>query len=307
MRVEYVRNGNSVKRRVMTTKKEEIIQKIISYCVLILLAATVIIPFYILIVSAFKPMGYIGFLENPSPFSGLDFNGFIKAFTGADATIGDNDTPTILVGLMNTLIITIPSTLGGLFISALSAYAFAKTKFKGKNVLFFLMLITTMIPGIVMMTPLVSIYTTLGLYNTLFPLIVPGMFGTAVCVFFLRQSFMAIPDDYIDAAKLDGIGHFRIFWKIVVPISLPSLISQGILGFVAGYNDYLGPLLYLKGDSTYNITLQIALANFMGKSINSYQTLMAATVISLIPTVVIFIVCQKFFVKGITNSGLKQL
>ena len=305
MRVEYIKNGDSSKRNVMTTKKEEIIQKIISYVVLSLLALTVIIPFYILIVSAFKPMGYIGFLENPSPFSGLNLNGFIKAFTGADATIGDNDTPTILVGLLNTLIITIPSTLGGLFISALSAYAFAKTKFKGRNVLFFIMLITTMIPGIVMMTPLVSIYTTLGLYNTLFPLIVPGMFGTAVCVFFLRQSFMAIPDDYIDAAKLDGIGHFRIFWKIVVPISLPSLISQGILGFVAGYNDYLGPLLYLKGDSTYNITLQIALANFMGKSINSYQTLMAATVISLIPTVVIFIVCQKFFVKGITNSGLK--
>lgn len=305
MRVEYIKNGDSSKRRIMTTKREEIIQKIISYVVLSLLALTVIIPFYILIVSAFKPMGYIGFLENPSPFSGLNLNGFIKAFTGADATIGDNDTPTILVGLLNTLIITIPSTLGGLFISALSAYAFAKTKFKGRNVLFFIMLITTMIPGIVMMTPLVSIYTTLGLYNTLFPLIVPGMFGTAVCVFFLRQSFMAIPDDYIDAAKLDGIGHFRIFWKIVVPISLPSLVSQGILGFVAGYNDYLGPLLYLKGDSTYNITLQIALANFMGKSINSYQTLMAATVISLIPTVVIFIVCQKFFVKGITNSGLK--
>lgn len=305
MRVEYIKSGDSSKRKVMTTKKEEFIQKIISYVVLSLLALTVIIPFYILIVSAFKPMGYIGFLENPSPFSGLNLNGFIKAFTGADATIGDNDTPTILVGLLNTLIITIPSTLGGLFISALSAYAFAKTKFKGRNVLFFIMLITTMIPGIVMMTPLVSIYTTLGLYNTLFPLIVPGMFGTAVCVFFLRQSFMAIPDDYIDAAKLDGIGHFRIFWKIVVPISLPSLISQGILGFVAGYNDYLGPLLYLKGDSTYNITLQIALANFMGKSINSYQTLMAATVISLIPTVVIFIVCQKFFVKGIVNSGLK--
>lgn len=305
MRVEYVRNGDSLKRRVMTTKKEETIQKIFSYIVLILLAATVIVPFYILIVSAFKPMGYIGFLENPSPFSGLDFHGFIKAFTGADATIGERDTPTILVGLMNTLIITIPSTVGGLFVSALSAYAFAKTKFKGRNVLFYLMLITTMIPGIVMMTPLVSIYTTLGLYNTLFPLIVPGMFGTAVCVFFLRQSFLAIPDDYIDAAKLDGIGHFHIFWKIVVPISLPSLISQGILGFVAGYNDYLGPLLYLKGDSEYNITLQIALANFMGKSINSYQTLMAATVISLIPTVVIFVVCQKFFVKGITNSGLK--
>lgn len=305
MRVEYIKNGDSSKRKVMTTKKEEIIQKIISYVVLSLLALTVIIPFYILIVSAFKPMGYIGFLENPSPFSGLNLNGFIKAFKGADATIGDNDIPTILVGLLNTLIITIPSTLGGLFISALSAYAFAKTKFKGRDVLFFIMLITTMIPGIVMMTPLVSIYTTLGLYNTLFPLIVPGMFGTAVCVFFLRQSFMAIPDDYIDAAKLDGIGHFRIFWKIVVPISLPSLISQGILGFVAGYNDYLGPLLYLKGDSTYNITLQIALANFMGKSINSYQTLMAATVISLIPTIVIFIVCQKFFVKGIVNSGLK--
>lgn len=116
---------------------------------------------------------------------------------------------------------------------------------------------------------------------------------------------MAIPDDYIEAAKLDGIGHFRIFWKIVVPLSAPALISQGLLGFVAGYNDYLGPLLYLQDSRKY--TLQIALQLLYTQTVNSgdNQLFLAGTVVSLLPTIIIFLFAQKYFVKGITNSGIK--
>ncbi|MCQ2742311.1 MAG: carbohydrate ABC transporter permease [Bacilli bacterium] len=305
MRVEYVRNSSNAKKKVQTTKRELLIERIGSYIVLAILASIVVIPFYILLVSSFKTKGFIGFNNDPNPFSNMNFEGFKTALFGSIATFDDGSSK-ILLGLRNTFIIVLPSTVIGLFTSALSAYAAAKIRFKGRNVIFYIMLITTMIPGIVMMTPLVTIFTNLDLYNTYFPLMVPGMFGTAMCVFFLRQTFMAIPDDYIDAARLDGISHFKIFWKIVVPLSAPSLISQGILGFVAGYNDYLGPLLYLRGDDQWTVTLQTVLNEFLGQSSsNLYQALMAATVLSLIPTVVIFILCQKFFVKGIVNSGIK--
>ena len=305
MRVEYIRNGSTLKKKVNTTKKELLFERIGSYIVLTLLALLIIIPFYILIVSSFKTKGFMGFLSDSNPFVNMNWNGYITALTGNIGTFADG-TSKLLVGLRNTLIIVLPSTIVGLFVSALSAYATCKIRFKGRNVIFYTLLITTMVPGIVMMTPLVTIFSNLNLYNTYFPLMVPGMFGAAMCVFFLRQTFMAIPDDYIDAARLDGIGHFQIFWRIVVPLSAPSLIAQGILGFVAGYNDFLGPLLYLRGDGQWTVTLQTVLNEFLGQtSSNLYQALMAATVLTLVPTVIIFIVCQKFFVKGIVNSGIK--
>lgn len=306
MRIEYVKTGSTVKKKMNTTKFELFGERLGSYIVLTILALVVIIPFYILFVSSFKTKGFMGYVDDPNPFQNLNPDGYNTALFGEIGTFFETGNSKLLIGFRNTMVIVLPSTIIGLFISALSAYSAAKIRFKGRNIIFYIMLITTMIPGIVMMTPLVTIFTNVGLYNTYFPLMIPGMFGTAMCVFFLRQSFMAIPDDYIDAARLDGIGHFQIFWRIVVPLSAPALISQGILGFVAGYNDYLGPLLYLRGDEEWTITLQTALQGFIGQtSSNLYQALMAATVLSLIPTVVIFIVCQKFFVKGIVNSGIK--
>lgn len=299
MRIQYLKRA-PVGVKLATNKKEERFSKLVSYVVLFILAIVVVYPFSIMIISSLTEGGSYMLGEG-----GFSFQGFIEIFTNYAAVDPNTGTPYLLTGIKNTLLITIPSTLLGLFVSAFSAYAFAKIRFKGRNTIFFIMLMTMMIPGGVMFVPSFMLYNKLNLINTFFPLIVPGSFGSAMCVFFLRQSFMSIPDDYIEAAKLDGIGHFRIFWKIIVPMSGPALISQGLLGFVGGYNDYLGPLLYLQDSDMY--TLQTALALIHGASTDGIDNSMffAATVISLLPTILIFLFAQKYFVKGIANTGIK--
>lgn len=299
MRIQYLKRA-PVGVKLATNKKEERFSKLVSYVVLFILAIVVVYPFSIMIISSLTEGGSYMLGEG-----GFSFQGFVEIFTNFSAVDPMTGVPYLLTGIKNTLLITIPSTLLGLFVSAFSAYAFAKIRFKGRNTIFFIMLMTMMIPGGVMFVPSFMLYNKLNLINTFFPLIVPGSFGSAMCVFFLRQSFMSIPDDYIEAAKLDGIGHFRIFWKIIVPMSGPALISQGLLGFVGGYNDYLGPLLYLQDSDMY--TLQTALHLIYGRSYNSGDNSMffAATVISLLPTILIFLFAQKYFVKGIANTGIK--
>lgn len=294
-----------VKKRHLRTKKIETrTQLVVSYIVLTVLALFILLPFYVLLISSFKP----GAEAMSIPFTWwpaggkLDFSGYTEALF-ADKSGGGQGMSSLARGFINTMIISLPSTVCGLFISAFAAYAFAKIKFRGRNVLFYCLLITMMIPGIIMLSPSYMIYDNLYLTDTFFPLIVPGMFGSAMCVFFLRQFFMQIPDDIIEAAKMGGMNHFTIFWKIMVPLSAPALISQGILGFVAGYNDYFGPLIYLQSPENY--TLQISLRFFMSTYTNNQQALYAGAVIALIPTVFIFIICQRFFVKGITMTGIK--
>ena len=299
MRVEYIRRQDA-NIKVNTNQKELLFSRIISYVVLFFLGAIVVFPFVMMIIASLTTGGSyaIGFGE-------FSFEGYIKSFTSVVAVDPNTEVPYLVTGIKNTLLITIPSTLLGLFVSAFSAYAFAKIKFKGRNVIFFIMLLTMMIPGSLMFVPSFIIYNHLDLVNTFFPLIVPGSFGSAMCVFFLRQAFMAIPDDYIEAAKLDGIGHFRIFWKIVVPLSAPALISQGLLGFVGGYNDYLGPLLYLQDPKLYTLQIALQLIHSQSDTGSDNQMFLAATVISLLPTILIFLFAQKYFIKGITNSGIK--
>ena len=300
MRVEYVKREAAKSQ--YTNKKDLIFSRFVSYVVLFLLSVVVVYPFVMMVISSLTEGGSYMVGQDGALFS---FQGYVKIFTSSVAVDPNTEVPYLVTGIKNTLIITLPSTLFGLFVSAFSAYAFAKIKFKGRNTLFFIMLMTMMIPGALLFVPSFIIYSRLNLVNTFFPLIIPGCFGSAMCVFFLRQAFMAIPDDYIEAAKLDGIGHFRIFWKIVVPLSAPALISQGLLGFVGGYNDYLGPLLYLQDSRKY--TLQIALQLLYTQTVNSgdNQLFLAGTVVSLLPTIIIFLFAQKYFVKGITNSGIK--
>lgn len=298
MRVEYVKRQAPNHKN--TNKKDLLFSRIISYVVLIFLAFVVVYPFAIMIISSLTDGGSYSL-----GYEGMSFQGYVKIFTSVVAVDPNTEVPYLVTGLINTLLITIPSTLTGLFVSAFSAYAFAKIKFRGRNVLFFILLTTMMVPGALLFVPSFIIYNRLNLINTFFPLIVPGCFGTAMCVFFLRQAFMAIPDDYIEAAKLDGIGHFRIFWKIVVPLSAPALISQGLLGFVGGYNDYLGPLLYLQDSKLYTLQTALHLIYSQTEYSGDNQMFLAATVVSLLPTILIFLFAQKYFVKGITNTGLK--
>lgn len=209
----------------------------------------------------------------------------------------------LLHGFVNTLAIVIPSAAIGLFTSSLAAFAFARMRFPGRNVLFIMLLATMMIPGVVTMIPSFILFKQIGWIDSWKPLMVPGMFGAAAAVFFLRQFFMTIPSELEDAARIDGLHHFRIFTQIVLPLSKPALTSQGIFGFLGGYNDFLGPLIYINSPEKF--TLQLVLASFKGLYTAQWTYIMAGSVLALIPTVLLFFFAQKYFVEGIAMTGMK--
>ena len=277
-------------------KTKRIVGKVLIYLALVIFAIWILAPFSIVIMTSFKTWQEATdpeFSFFPKEFT---FQGYKEVFTYT-ASAGDFPMPVMLRGFINTLIIIIPPTILGLFCSAISAYAFAKLRFKGKNLLFGFLLLTMMIHGTIMLTPSYMIY------DTTLPLMIPGMFGAATCVFFMRQFYSGIPTELIEAAKLDGMGYFKIFWKIMVPLSVPALFAQGLLGFIGGYNDYFGPYLYLQDPEWY--TLQIALKSFQGSYSSNVPTIMAGSIVALIPPLVIYAVAQNYFIEGIATSGMK--
>ena len=283
-------------------KTKRIVGKVLIYLALVIFAIWILAPFSIVIMTSFKTWQEATdpeFSFFPKEFT---FQGYKEVFTYT-ASAGDFPMPVMLRGFINTLIIIIPPTILGLFCSAISAYSFAKLRFKGKNLLFGFLLLTMMIPGTIMLTPSYMIYDMIGWTDTPLPLMIPGMFGAATCVFFMRQFYSGIPTELIEAAKLDGMGYFKIFWKIMVPLSVPALFAQGLLGFIGGYNDYFGPYLYLQDPEWY--TLQIALKSFQGSYSSNVPTIMAGSIVALIPTLVIYAVAQNYFIEGIATSGMK--
>ena len=283
-------------------KTKRIVGKVLIYLALVIFAIWILAPFSIVIMTSFKTWQEATdpeFSFFPKEFT---FQGYKEVFTYT-ASAGDFPMPVMLRGFINTLAIIIPPTILGLFCSAISAYAFAKLRFKGKNLLFGFLLLTMMIPGTIMLTPSYMIYDMIGWTDTPLPLMIPGMFGAATCVFFMRQFYSGIPTELIEAAKLDGMGYFKIFWKIMVPLSVPALFAQGLLGFIGGYNDYFGPYLYLRDPEWY--TLQIALKSFQGSYSSNVPTIMAGSIVALIPTLVIYAVAQNYFIEGIATSGMK--
>lgn len=287
----------------LRNKSFSVVGKIVKYCILSLAALTILIPFYVIVITAFKASHavatHIPFIWFPK-FDELSFRAFGNLFTTYTISTGKS---MVLTGIINTFIIVIPNTVVGMISSSVSAYAFAKLKFKGKNLMFALLLFTMMLPGIVMLIPSYILFDALYLTDTYFPLMALAMFGSAACVFFLRQFFSGIPDEVIDAAKLDGLSYPGIYWKIMLPLSLPAVFAQAILGFVAGYNDYLAPLIYLTSPEKY--TLQIALQFFSGSTLKDLPTVMAGAVLALLPTTLIYVFAQKYFVEGIAITGLK--
>jgi len=207
--------------------------------------------------------------------------------------------------LLNSFTIAVSATVGQLLSCALAAYAFARMNFRGKSVLYFILLATMMIPPQVTMIPVFLIMRFLGWIDTLYALIVPAFFGGAFGTFLLRQFFATIPQDLEDAARIDGCGRFRIFWRIVLPLSRPALVTLALFTFMAYWNDLLGPVIYLS--SVEKATLTIGLANLQsGVLTTRYDLLMAGSVLSVLPILVLFAAGQKWFVRGIAMTGLKE-
>jgi multiple sugar transport system permease protein len=206
--------------------------------------------------------------------------------------------------LFNTLFITVFVVFGNVLANSFVAYGFAKIKFPGKNFLFAVVLATMMIPGFVTMIPQYILFAKLGWMNTYLPLIVPAFFGGAFFIFLLRQFFMTIPNELIDAAKMDGANHFYIWLRIMVPLAKPAIATIAIFSFNGAWNDFLGPLLYVNDESLY--TLQIGLQTFKGTEQTQWNYLMAASLLVLLPVITLFFIFQRYFIEGMNlTAGTK--
>jgi multiple sugar transport system permease protein len=206
--------------------------------------------------------------------------------------------------LRNTLTVTLLTLAGTVASSALVAYPFARLRFPGKMPLFILTLSTTMLPYAVTMIPIYIIFARLHWIDTFRPLVVPAFFGGgAFNIFLLRQFYMTIPRDLDEAAIMDGCGVMGVFWHIVLPLSKPALTAVSIFTFIGTWNDFLTPLIYLN--SRDKMTLAVGLNIFRNLYATQWNYLMGASLVVMIPCVVVFVVMQKYFVEGITLSGIK--
>jgi len=204
--------------------------------------------------------------------------------------------------LLNSVIVSGSITLLHLLVASLSAFAFARLNFPGRDKLFLLYLATLMVPGQVTMIPNFILIKLLRLTDTYTGLILPNVF-TAFGVFLLRQFFMTIPKDYEDAARIDGASRFYIYSRIILPLSVPALSTLAVFTFVFQWNNLLWPLIVVSKDSMKTIT--IGLASFQGMYGTTWNLLMAAAVMGILPSIVAFLIGQRFLIKGITLTGLK--
>ena len=202
----------------------------------------------------------------------------------------------------NSFIIVFFSVTGSRIIASLAAYAFAKINFKGKNAIFMLFLSSMMIPSQTTLVPRFMLFKTMGLYNSLWAIILPGLFS-ATAIFMLRQFYMGLPNDLMEAAKIDGAGHFRIFAQIMLPLTKAALISLMILSFISNWNEYLSPLIFITKKELYPVSLTIRW--WMLEDASDYAKVMAASTSAIVPVVILFASCQKYFVEGIATSGVK--
>ncbi|MEV8379039.1 carbohydrate ABC transporter permease [Kribbella sp. NPDC056861] len=205
---------------------------------------------------------------------------------------------------LNTMIYAVLASVFTLLASVPAAYALARYRFRGSNVAFLLVVAMMLLPPQVLVVPMYLVWASLGLTGTIWPLVLPMLFGDAFSIFLLRQFLLTIPDDYADAARIDGCGEFRTLWWVILPMLRPALAAVGLFTFFYAWNDYYGPLIYVSEQPSH-WTLSIGLASF--KSIHAVQwnLTMAATLIVMAPLIVVFFFAQKAFIEGVTLTGVK--
>ena len=204
--------------------------------------------------------------------------------------------------LLNSTLVAVSATLISLIINSMAGYAFAKLRFAGRERVFHVLLAALVIPGQVGMLPLFLLLRAMGLVNTMAGVVVPfmaGIFG----IFMIRQYALSIPDDLLDAARVDGAGEYRIFWNIVIPVIQPILVTLAVFTFLSAWNDFMWPLIVLSDDAKY--TLPVALASLSGEHVQDTGLMMAGSVLTVLPVVALFIVLQRAYIRGVMMGSVK--
>lgn len=266
--------------------------KIVKYLVIILVSMTMVLPFVWMLSASLKAETEIfGFPIKWIPET-FQWDNYTKVWTAVP--FGLYYLNTLKIAVITTVLVVINSSLAG--------YAFAKIKFPESNRLFFIYIATMMIPYQVMMIPQFMLMNQLGLVNTHWALIILGTFNP-FGVFLFRQFFLSIPDELLEAARIDGLSEFGIYWKIIMPLSKPAIATLVIFSFMHAWNDFLGPLIYLTSDRLY--TLQLGIQHFITEYNTEYSLLMAAAVSAIVPTIIVYFLAQDHFIKGVANTGIK--
>ena len=277
----------------MTRARTKSLRKAPVYLTLILLSAVFSIPFVWLLSTSLKAASQIFVMPPqwiPNPFvwenypRSTTFIPFFKYFG-------------------NTLYVTIFNVIASVIVCSLVAYGFSRIKWPGRNAIFLVLISTLMIPYPVTLIPTFVIFRDLGLVGSLNALTVPALAGSAFYIFLLRQFYMTIPQELSQAAKIDGASEFQIYWRIMLPLARPALAVVALFAFIANWNDFLGPLIFLNNKDTY--TLAIGLYGFFGRSRTEWGLLMAASTIMIAPIILLFFFTQRTFIEGITLTGLK--
>lgn len=205
----------------------------------------------------------------------------------------------------NSVFVSMFATLGALVSSSLAGFAFAYLRSPRRNIWFGILLATMMLPPFIILIPSYSLYQQLGWLDTYLPLIIPPFLGVGCgfYIFLLRQFFLSVPREIFEAARIDGAGLFRQYWQIALPLAKPALVTVTLFQFVASWNDFFGPLIFLTDSDMY--TLPVAIRFFQGLYATDYGPLMAASVISVLPVLLLFLIAQRFFVQGIATTGGK--
>ncbi len=266
--------------------------KIVTYILCAILSIYFLFPFVWMILTALKSEGEV--LSYPPKFlpDTWHFTNFIDAWTSQP------------FGRFtwNSALVTVWTTIGQVVSGSLAAYGFARYQFKGKNFLFTILLATMMLPWDVTMIPQYMEFSLLGWIDTLKPLIIPALFGSAYYIYLLRQFLETIPDDFAEAAKIDGANEFQIYSRIYMPMMKPCLILVCVLNMITVWNDYLGPLVFTNSQSKY--TLAVGLAAFKGVHSTAIIPIMCISILMCIPPVIAFFIAQKDIIEGI-SGGLK--
>jgi ABC-type glycerol-3-phosphate transport system permease component len=268
---------------------------VLEHLVLASIGVLFVVPFLWLVVTSLKPQTQVFTVPPqwiPNPFT---WSNYVEALTSEGF-------PFIRL-LGNTLFYSVTSTVGIMFSSALVAYGFARMEFPGKDALFVITLSTMMLPGVVTLIPTYILFRWLNWVGSYAPLIVPSFFASAFYIFMLRQFFMGIPWELSDAALVDGAGDFRIFWQVLLPLIKPALLVVAVFNLMGTWNDFMGPLIYL--DNTDEFPLVLGLYAFQSRHGVEWHLMMAASLSVMFPMLVAFFAAQRYFIEGVTLSGLK--
>ena len=290
--------GLAYQPRQVSASRRSRTHAILAYTILSLGSLLFIIPFYFVVNGSLKTDAEVqaGNFVTPVAFDRLQLANYPTALSPRHMNF--------FPALANTVVITTLSVLGQVISCSLVGYGFARFSFRGRNILFMVMLSTMMLPAQVTMIPVFVLFRWLGMIDTFWPLIIPMWLASPFFVFMFRQFFAQIPEELMEAARMDGASNWTIYWRLMMPLCGPVIAIVSIYTFLTAWNDFMAPLIYLN--SPENRTLTLALNAFKGQyGMSDAHLLMAAAVVCMLPCIILFFAAQKYFVESVAMTGLK--